>query len=67
VILGKTAEWVQPILAAIQSRMLLLIICKTDVPVILCGHEILCLMSQEPMLRVCESMVVRRIFGVRGR
>jgi len=33
----------------------------------LCGHEILCLMSQEPMLRVCESMVVRRIFGVRGR
>lgn len=67
-ILEKKAEWVQGILAAIQFRMLRLLICRTDIfPVILCGCEIWCLPSQEERrLRVCESRVGRRIFYVRG-
>jgi len=37
-------------------------------PVILCGCEIWCVMSREEhRLRVCESRVVVRIFGVGGR
>jgi hypothetical protein len=45
-ILEKRAEWVQAMLAAIQFRMLHVLIYRTDiVPVILCGREIWCLMS----------------------
>ena len=42
-------------------------ICKTDIfSVMLCGCEIWCLTSREEHgLRVCESRVVSRIFGVR--
>jgi len=47
-VLERRAVYVQAILAAIQFRMLHVLICKTDiVPVILCGCEILCLVSQE--------------------
>ena len=57
------AGLIQTILAAIQFRMLHVLIYKTDsVPVILCGCEIWCLASRkEHRLRVCESRVVRRI------
>ena len=41
------AGWVQAILAAIQFRMLHVLIYRTDiVPVILCGCEIWCLMTR---------------------
>ena len=66
--LGKRAGEVQAMLAAIQFRMLLVLIYNTEiVPLILCGCEISCLLSREHGLRVFESRVVRRIFDVRGR
>jgi len=45
------------------------LIIETDiVPVISCGCEIWSLMSKEGnRLKIIESMVVRRIFDVRGR
>jgi len=59
---------VQAIFAAIQFRMLHVLIYKTDVPLILCGCEIRLLTSQEQhRWWVCERRVVRRIFDVRGR
>jgi hypothetical protein len=65
----KKVEYVHAILAAIRFTMLHVSIYKTDIfLVILCGCEIWCLMSSEGnRLRVCESGVVRGIFGVRGR
>jgi len=61
--------YVQAALATIQFGMLHVLIYKTDiVPVILCGCEIWCVLSREEhRLWVCESRVVRRMFGVRGR
>ena len=69
ILVKKIAEQVQAILAAIQFRMLYVLIYSTDiVTVILCGSAIWCLMSREyHRLRVCEGRVVRRIFGMRGR
>jgi len=69
-ILGeKRAEYSHAIQAAVQFRMMNILICKSDiVPFILCGCEICCLMSREEhRLRVCESRVARRMFGVTGR
>jgi len=45
------------------------LIYKSDiVPVIFCGCEIWSLMSKEEIrLKVIDSMVVRRIFDVKGR
>ena len=65
----KRAGQVQAILAAIQFRMLHVLIYKPDiVPVGLCGCGIWCLTSREEQrLRVCENRVVRRIFDVRER
>jgi hypothetical protein len=64
----KRAGKIQAILAAIQLRMLHVLIYETDiVPVILCGCEIWCLRSREEQrLKVCESRVVKGIFGVRA-
>jgi len=68
-IFEKRAGYFQEILATIRFRMLHVLVYKTEiVPVILCGCEIWCFTSREkPILRVCESRVVRRIFDVRGR
>ena len=65
----KRAGYDRAILAAIQYRMLHVLIYITDIsPVILCGCEIWCITSpEEHRLRVCESRVVRRIFDMRGR
>jgi len=66
--LEKRVEWVQAILAAIQFRMLHVLIYTTDIPLILCGCEIWHLMSQELLRwRVCERRVVRRILDVGRR
>jgi len=65
----KRAGKVQAILATIKFGMLHVLIYKTDiVPVILCGCKIWCLASREEQrLRVCDSRVVRGIFGLRVR
>jgi len=65
-ILEKRAGYVQAVLVTIQFRMLHVLIYKIDiVGVILCGCEICCVMSREEhRWWVCESRVVRRMFGV---
>ena len=64
----KRAGKVQSILATFQFRMLHVLIYRTHiVPVILCWCEIWCVTSREEQrLRVCDSRVVRGIFGLRG-
>jgi len=51
-ILEKIAEWFQAIPAAIQFRMLHVLIYRSDiVPVFLCGCEFWCLMSREEQIK----------------